>query len=149
MRSGSYEDLDKSKMTTAEFATVTANDPNTIDGKSLYIALGNSVVKRLMTDEDLNTRVLTNFENTELEWFSIDVSTGKNSYVDYKFASYNQVNVITAINGNLNIHKSIYVKSFSNIAPNIVRFNLSNKVEYESSPIRITGLLIGTNPPLT
>ena len=52
-RRGNYADFDKSKMVAGEFAVVLQDDPETSDGKAVYIAFNSGSAKRLMTKEDL------------------------------------------------------------------------------------------------
>lgn len=53
-RYGTYTqfDADKSNLLPHEFASVTANDPNTTSGKALYFYSGSGEPNRLLTDED-------------------------------------------------------------------------------------------------
>lgn len=53
-RYGTYTqfDADKSNLLPHEFASVTANDPNTTSGKALYFYSGSGEPTRLLTDED-------------------------------------------------------------------------------------------------
>ena len=55
-RYGTYAqfDADKSNLLPHEFASVTANDPNTASGKALYFYSGSGEPNRLLTDEDKN-----------------------------------------------------------------------------------------------
>lgn len=55
-RYGTYTqfDADKSNLLPHEFASVTANDPNTTSGKALYFYSGSGEPNRLLTDEDKN-----------------------------------------------------------------------------------------------
>ena len=52
-RRGSYTHFDPTKMVAGEFAVVQQNDPNTTDGKSVYIAFSPNDLKRLATHEEL------------------------------------------------------------------------------------------------
>lgn len=52
-RRGSYSDFDPTKMTPAEVAVVTENDPIASDGKAVYVAFAPGVVKQLATHEEL------------------------------------------------------------------------------------------------
>ena len=56
LRRGDYEDFDPQKMKPAEVGVVQRNDPNTSDGKAVYVAINPGDVKRLISDlevEDL------------------------------------------------------------------------------------------------
>jgi hypothetical protein len=56
LRRGDYEDFDPQKMKPAEVGVVQHNDPNTSDGKAVYVAINPGDVKRLISDlevEDL------------------------------------------------------------------------------------------------
>ena len=52
-RRGNYGDFDKSKMLAGEFAIVLQDDPDTSDGKAVYMAFSPGTAKRLVTYEDL------------------------------------------------------------------------------------------------
>ena len=51
-RRGNYSDFDKSKMLAGEFAVVLQDDPDTSDGKAVYMSFNSGSAKRLMTAED-------------------------------------------------------------------------------------------------
>lgn len=56
LRRGAYADFDPQKMRPAEVGVVQMNDPNTSDGKAVYVAINPGDVKRLISDlevEDL------------------------------------------------------------------------------------------------
>ena len=50
LRRGDYEDFDPQKMRPAEVGVVQHNDPNTSDGKAVYVAINPGDVKRLVSD---------------------------------------------------------------------------------------------------
>lgn len=52
-RRGNYGDFDKSKMLAGEFAIVLQDDPDTSDGKAVYMAFSPGSAKRLATYEDM------------------------------------------------------------------------------------------------
>lgn len=52
-RRGDYNNFDPTKQVAGEFAVVLTNDPNTDDGKSVYIAYGAGNVKRLATYQEI------------------------------------------------------------------------------------------------
>ena len=52
-RRGQYSDFDPSKMVNGEIAVVTNGDPNTINGKSIYMAFAPGNVKRIATIDDI------------------------------------------------------------------------------------------------
>ena len=56
-RRGSYTNFDPSKMVAGEFAVVQANDPNTSDGKAVYLALTSGVVMRLVFASEVSDLV--------------------------------------------------------------------------------------------
>ena len=51
-RSGAYADYDPARMQAAEPAVVLSGDPDTEDGKSVRVAFGSGVDKRLLTEDD-------------------------------------------------------------------------------------------------
>ena len=53
LRRGAYEDFDPQKMRPAEVAVVQRNDPNTSDGKSVYVAISPGDVKRIVSDDEV------------------------------------------------------------------------------------------------
>ena len=57
MRRGAYADFDPSKLEGAELAVVQQDDPNTTDGKAVYIAFQPGQAKRLATYEDIQNEV--------------------------------------------------------------------------------------------
>ena len=56
-RRGSYEYFDPKKLLPGEFAVVTEGDPNTADGKALYMCFTAGVVKRIVSYEDLEEEI--------------------------------------------------------------------------------------------
>ena len=56
-RRGNYEDFVPSKMLPGEFAVVQNGDPNSTDGKAVYMAFQTGDVKRLATYNELQTEV--------------------------------------------------------------------------------------------
>jgi hypothetical protein len=53
-RRGDYNNFDPTKQVAGEFAVVMTNDPNTDDGKAVYIAYGAGNVKRLATYQEVS-----------------------------------------------------------------------------------------------
>lgn len=53
-RRGVYGDFDPTKMVPGEFAVVQNNDPDAVDGQSVYMAFTAGNAKRLVTDDDLD-----------------------------------------------------------------------------------------------
>lgn len=47
IRNGDYEDFDTTKLVQDEIAIVNSGDPNTVDGKSMYIGFGSGNAKRV------------------------------------------------------------------------------------------------------
>lgn len=56
-RRGAYVDLNPAKAVPGELLVVQSGDPNTTDGKSVYITFGTGDIKRLATDSDVATMV--------------------------------------------------------------------------------------------
>ena len=56
-RRGNYEDFVPSKMLPGEFAVVQNGDPNSTDGKAVYMAFQTGDVKRLATYNELQNEV--------------------------------------------------------------------------------------------
>lgn len=56
-RRGNYEDFVPSKMLPGEFAVVQNGDPNSTDGKAVYMAFQTGDVRRLATYKELQTEV--------------------------------------------------------------------------------------------
>jgi len=57
LRRGDYEDFDPQKMKPAEVGVVQHNDPNTSDGKAVYVAINPGDVKRLISDLEVDDLV--------------------------------------------------------------------------------------------
>ena len=57
LRRGAYADFDPSKMDEAEVAVVQSGDPNSNDGKAVYLAFTPGQVKRLATHEDIQNEI--------------------------------------------------------------------------------------------
>ena len=53
IRRGNYADFNRGKLLPGEPAAVLAADPNTTDGKAMYISFGDGEVKRLVTSGEL------------------------------------------------------------------------------------------------
>ena len=53
MRRGEYSKFDKSKMVQGEFGMTTSGDPNTQDGKSVYLCYATGDVRRMMDGEEI------------------------------------------------------------------------------------------------
>lgn len=53
MRGGIYDDFDPNKLLPREYAVVLSNDPNTKDGRAIYINFGPGKTKRISTFEDM------------------------------------------------------------------------------------------------
>lgn len=62
-RRGDFKDFKKESLENAEFAVVLSGDPNSKDGKSVYLNFGNGVVKRLVTEEEIQTEISGTKEN--------------------------------------------------------------------------------------
>lgn len=62
-RRGDFKDLKKGSLEEAEFAVVLSGDPNSKDGKSVYLNFGNGVVKRLVTEDEIQTEISGTKEN--------------------------------------------------------------------------------------
>lgn len=58
-RRGQYVDFDPSKLLPGEFAIVQTGDPNTSDGKAIYIGVTSGNVKQLATLDELQSEVET------------------------------------------------------------------------------------------
>lgn len=58
-RRGAYTDYDPSKLLPGEMAVVQSGDPNSTDGKAVYIATAAGNVKRLATAEELQSEIET------------------------------------------------------------------------------------------
>lgn len=54
LRRGAYENYDASKLKPAEVGVVQSGDPNTTDGKAIYIAINANDVKRIPTAEEMS-----------------------------------------------------------------------------------------------
>ena len=57
LRRGAYADFDPQKMKPAEVGVVQRNDPNTSDGKAVYVAIQPGDVKRLISDLEVSDLV--------------------------------------------------------------------------------------------
>ena len=57
LRRGDYEDFDPQKMKPAGVGVVQHNDPNTSDGKAVYVAINPGDVKRLISDLEVSDLV--------------------------------------------------------------------------------------------
>ena len=53
LRRGAYENYDASKLKPAEVGVVQSGDPNTTDGKAIYIAINTNDVKRIPTADEM------------------------------------------------------------------------------------------------
>lgn len=73
-RRGQYTDFDPAKMVAGELAVVQSGDPNTSDGKAVYVAFQSGTSKRLATYDDIPSGSGTGLTQTEknliLELFS-------------------------------------------------------------------------------
>lgn len=58
-RRGQYVDFDPSKLLPGEFAIVQTGDPNTADGKSIYICVTAGNVKQIATLDELQSEIET------------------------------------------------------------------------------------------
>lgn len=58
-RRGDYNDFDPTRLDAGEVAVTQANDPNSPDGKAVYVAITNGNVKQLATVEDMESEVET------------------------------------------------------------------------------------------
>lgn len=56
-RRGLYEDFDPGKMLPGEWAVPFAGDPNSVDGRSVYVCFEAGVVKRMATYEDMKQNI--------------------------------------------------------------------------------------------
>lgn len=57
MRKGKYVEFDPSKLKAGEWAVVMENDPDTKDGKAVYICFSAGTVKRMATYEDMQDNI--------------------------------------------------------------------------------------------
>ena len=91
-RRGDYNNFDPTKQVAGEFAVVLTNDPNTDDGKSVYIAYGAGNVKRLATYQEiagLAEQAKTSADNAEeseenAETSATNASNSEASALEYK-----------------------------------------------------------------
>ena len=91
-RRGDYNNFDPTKQVAGEFAVVLTNDPNTDDGKSVYIAYGAGNVKRLATYQEiagLAEQAQTSADNAEeseenAETSATNASNSEASALEYK-----------------------------------------------------------------
>lgn len=72
MRRDDYEDFDPSKLRAGEWAVVMGDDPDTKDGKSVYMCFSAGNVKRMSTYEDMKEN-MENLNNEMLEELTADV----------------------------------------------------------------------------
>ena len=63
-RHGTYPYFDKGKMVVGEIAVVTGGDPNTTDGKSVYMCFGNGNCQRFTTAEELQDAITRAIEQS-------------------------------------------------------------------------------------
>lgn len=56
-RRGSYTDFDPTKMNAGEIALTTSDDPNSADGKAIYMGVGSGSVKRLATADSIEADI--------------------------------------------------------------------------------------------
>lgn len=56
-RRGAYENFDPEKMKPGEFAIVQSGDPNSTDGKAVYICTQTGIVRRLVSELELGDLV--------------------------------------------------------------------------------------------
>lgn len=62
-RRGDFKDFKKESLEDAEFAVVLSGDPDSKDGKSVYLNFGNGIVKRLVTEDEIQTKISGTKEN--------------------------------------------------------------------------------------
>lgn len=72
MRRGEYSAFDPTKIQKGEWAIVTSGDPNTEDGKAVYIGLGGGEVKRISTFDD-TVNALYNAESALVDKLTTDI----------------------------------------------------------------------------
>jgi len=72
-RRGIFDRFDPTKMLPGEFAVVVSGDPDTVDGRSVYICFSAGTTKRLATWEDMAGDLANAFEELEAE-FSSDMT---------------------------------------------------------------------------
>lgn len=53
VRRGSYSQFDPTRLLPGELAVVTADDPNTTDGRAAYVCLAAGDVRRIVTADEL------------------------------------------------------------------------------------------------
>ena len=72
MRRGSYTDFDPTKMIPAEIAVITNGDPNTTDGKAVYVCFTAGDVRRFVIGDDVEAAIEEALENIGVDWSIID-----------------------------------------------------------------------------
>lgn len=72
MRKGKHIDFDPSKLKTAEWAVVIENDPESKDGKAVYMCFAAGNVKRMSTYEDMKDN-MENLADDMLDFLTADV----------------------------------------------------------------------------
>ena len=77
-RRGIFDRFDPTKMLPGEFAVVVSGDPDTVDGRSVYICFSAGTTKRLATWEDMAGDLANAFEELEAE-FSSDMTAATNA----------------------------------------------------------------------
>lgn len=71
-RNGRYADFDPSKLRAGEWAVVMMDDPDTKDGKSVYLCFSAGTVKRMATYEDMRDNI-ENLNNDMMEDLTADI----------------------------------------------------------------------------
>jgi hypothetical protein len=61
-RRGTYPYFDPSRLLPGEFAVVQSDDPNSTDGTGIYLCISPGVVKRLVSSEDVQSVLDTDFD---------------------------------------------------------------------------------------
>lgn len=74
LRRGIFDRFDPTKLLPGEVAVVTSGDPDTVDGRSVYLCFSAGTTKRLATWEDMAGDLANAFEELEAE-FSSDMAT--------------------------------------------------------------------------
>ena len=64
-RRGNYSDFDPTKLLPGEFAVVQTDDPNSSNGKAIYIAFAAGSVVRLSTVDDMTSALYAALSNLE------------------------------------------------------------------------------------
>lgn len=78
LRRGIFDRFDPTKLLPGEMAVVTSGDPDTVDGRSVYLCFSAGTTKRLATWEDMAGDLANAFGELEAE-FSSDMTEATNA----------------------------------------------------------------------